>query len=59
MAAALAARRRRTSEAGLALYLPARDNRFGGMPEAGEAEDVEVDAACITIGGEEDDDNFC
>jgi hypothetical protein len=55
IAAAHAARMRRPAEAGLPLYLPAYEDRFGGAPLAEETdEDVEVDASGITIGGDED-----
>ncbi|MHB1102375.1 MAG: hypothetical protein ACYC0C_06270 [Devosia sp.] len=56
--AALAARTRRPLWAGVPLYLPAFDDRFGGAPAADEADaqDLVVDASGITIGEDENDD---
>lgn len=59
IAAALAARARDPLRAGVPLYLPAFDDRFGGAPaDEADAQDLVVDALGITIGDDEDDD-FC
>lgn len=58
IAAARAARARRPLETGIPLYLPAFDDRFVAAPEAEDADDDEVDASGITIGGDEDDDFY-
>jgi hypothetical protein len=58
IAAARAAKARRPPETGIPLYLPAFDDRFVAAPEAEDADEGEVDASGITIGGDEDGD-FC
>lgn len=54
-AAALAREARRQAGAAIPLYLPAFDRRFETMPEGGDADEQEVDASGVTVGGEEDD----
>ena len=58
IAAARAAKARRPLEAGIPLYLPAFNDRFGAAPEAEDAGDDEVDASGITVGGDDEDDDF-
>lgn len=56
IAAALAAKAQRPLEIGIPLYLPAFGDRFEAVPQDEDAEDLEIDASGITVGGDEDDD---
>lgn len=58
IAAALAAKARRPTEAAIPLYLPAYGDCFEALPDAVDEddEDLAVDASGITIGGDLDDD---
>ena len=58
IAAARAAKARRPLETGIPLYLPAFDDRFVAAPEAEDADEGEVDASGITVGGDEGDDFY-
>ncbi len=58
LAATLGDRARRPLPAAIPLYLPAYGDRFVAVPEAGDDEEPDVDAAAFTVGGDEDDDGY-